>query len=58
MQLIQQHTRQREMQLQLLQQSQQPLQQLQSTRQERQQIAEAAFVETEQKMRRELDSAG
>ncbi|WIA12102.1 hypothetical protein OEZ86_003084 [Tetradesmus obliquus] len=56
-QLIQQHTRQRQAQLQ--QQSQQPLQQVQQLpRQERQQIAEAAFVETEQKMKRELDTAG
>jgi hypothetical protein len=52
-QLIQQHTKQREAQLQ---QQQQALQQL--TRQERQQIAEAAFIETEQQMKRELDTAG
>jgi hypothetical protein len=55
MHIIQQHTKQREAQLQQ-QQQQQPLQQL--TRQERQQIAEAAFIETEQKMKRELETAG
>eukprot|EP00882_Tetradesmus_deserticola_P010922 GHRQ01011549.1.p2 GENE.GHRQ01011549.1~~GHRQ01011549.1.p2 ORF type:complete len:163 (+),score=39.88 GHRQ01011549.1:233-721(+) len=54
-QLIRQHTKQREAQLQ--QQLQQPLQQHLS-RQERQQIAEAAFIETEQKMKRELETAG
>jgi hypothetical protein len=58
-QLIQQHTKQREAQLQLQQQSQQPMQQVQQlTRHERQQIAEAAFIETEQKIKRELDTAG
>jgi hypothetical protein len=51
--LIQQHAKQREAQQQL---QQQPLQQL--TRQERQQITEAAFEETELKMKRELETAG